>query len=71
MRAPRGLVFTVANFDQSTEDDRNFAFGLQQVRERGAEVSIRLRRRRSQDLARHYRRRVEPAAGGAALPADR
>ncbi len=40
MRAPRGLVFSVANFDQSTEDGRNFAYGLQQVHERSAEVSI-------------------------------
>ena len=38
MRAPRGMVFTVANFDQTTEDGRNFAFGLQQVRERTVTV---------------------------------
>jgi hypothetical protein len=40
MRSPRGLVFSVANFDKTTEDGRNFAFGLQQVRERTAAVSI-------------------------------
>jgi hypothetical protein len=40
MRSPRGLVFTVANFDQTTEDGRNFAFGLQQVQERTADVSL-------------------------------
>jgi len=40
MRAPRGLIFTVANFNQTTEDGRNFAFGLQQVREHSAGVSI-------------------------------
>jgi hypothetical protein len=40
MRAPRGIAFSVANFDQTTEDDRNFAFGLQQVRERTARVSF-------------------------------
>jgi hypothetical protein len=40
MRAPRGLVFSVANFDQTTEDGRNFAYGLQRVRERSAAVSI-------------------------------
>jgi hypothetical protein len=40
MRSPRGLVFTVANFDQTTEDGRNFAFGLQRVQERTADVSI-------------------------------
>jgi Bacterial TSP3 repeat len=40
MRSPRGLVFTVANFDQTTEDGRNFAFGLQQVQERTAAVSF-------------------------------
>jgi len=40
MRSPRGLVFTVANYDQTTEDGRNFAFGLQQVQERTAEVSF-------------------------------
>lgn len=40
MRSPRGLVFTVANYDQTTEDGRNFAYGLQQVQERTAEVSF-------------------------------
>ena len=40
MRSPRGLVFSVANFDQTTEDGRNFAFGLQQVRERTAAVNL-------------------------------
>ena len=40
MRSPRGLVFTVANFDQTTEDGRNFAFGLQQVQERTTDVSF-------------------------------
>ena len=40
MRSPRGLVFTVANFDQTTEDGRNFAFGLQKVQERTADVSV-------------------------------
>jgi hypothetical protein len=39
MRSPRGLVFTVANFDQTTEDGRNFAFGAE-VQERTADVSV-------------------------------
>ena len=34
MRSPRGLVFKVANFDIVTADERNFAFGLQDIRER-------------------------------------
>jgi hypothetical protein len=40
MRPPRGLVFSVANYDQTTQDGRNFAFGVQQVRERTADVRI-------------------------------
>jgi hypothetical protein len=40
MRSPRGLIFTVANFNQTTEDARNFAFGLQEVRERTAGFSL-------------------------------
>jgi hypothetical protein len=40
MKAPRGLVTRVANFDLVTADDRNFAFGLQDVRERTAGILL-------------------------------
>ncbi|MDX2169638.1 MAG: hypothetical protein SF182_21390 [Deltaproteobacteria bacterium] len=40
MRAPRGLLFRVANYDLTTGDGRNFAFGLQTVRERTTNVTI-------------------------------
>jgi cysteine-rich repeat protein len=40
MRAPRGIVFTVANFDLVTSDGRNFAAGLQAVRERTVGIRI-------------------------------
>ncbi|MGD2063040.1 MAG: hypothetical protein PVF51_05595, partial [Nitrospirota bacterium] len=50
MRSPRGLVFTVANYDQTTEDDRNFAYGLQQVQERTAEVSFNFGDGEAQEL---------------------
>jgi cysteine-rich repeat protein len=40
MRAPRGIVFTVANYNLVTGDDRNFSAGLQSVRE--STVGIRI-----------------------------
>jgi cysteine-rich repeat protein len=40
MRAPRGIVFNVANFDLETSDGRNFAQELQSVRERTASIRI-------------------------------
>jgi hypothetical protein len=40
LRAPRGLVTRVANFDVESADGRNFAFGLQDVRERTIGVAI-------------------------------
>lgn len=40
MRAPRGLSFKVTNYDLVTADDRNFAYGLQTVRDRTAGVYI-------------------------------
>jgi hypothetical protein len=40
MKSPRGLVFKVANYDLTTGDDRNFAFGLQTVRERTTNLTI-------------------------------
>jgi hypothetical protein len=40
MRSPRGLVTRVANFTLVTGDGRNFAQGLQQVRERTAGIFI-------------------------------
>ena len=40
MRAPRAFVYTVANYDVATEDGRNFAFGLQAVRDRTAQIAI-------------------------------
>ncbi len=40
MKAPHGLIFKVANYDLTTADGRNFAFGLQAVRERTVNVSV-------------------------------
>ncbi len=40
MQAPRGFVTRVANFDLVTADERNFAVGLQEVRERTAGIII-------------------------------
>ncbi len=40
LRAPRGLVFKISNYDLKLEDDRNFAFGLQSVRERTVGVFV-------------------------------
>jgi hypothetical protein len=40
MRAPRGIVFNIANFDMITGDDRNFAQGLQEVRQRTVAIRI-------------------------------
>lgn len=34
LRAPRGVVFKISNYDMVSEDERNFAYGLQTVRER-------------------------------------
>jgi hypothetical protein len=40
MKAPHGLIFKMANYDLTTGDGRNFAFGLQAVRERTVNVSV-------------------------------
>lgn len=40
LRAPRALMFKVSNFDVSTEDGRNFAYGFQTVRDRTTAVVI-------------------------------
>jgi hypothetical protein len=40
MKSPRGLVFNVANYDLVTQDQRNFAFGLQAVQERTVAIKI-------------------------------
>ena len=40
MRSPRGIVFNLANFDLETGDARNFAAGLQAVRERTVGIRI-------------------------------
>jgi len=40
MRSPRGVVFSLANYDLETGDGRNFASGLQSVRERTAGIRI-------------------------------
>ena len=40
MKAPHGLIFKVANYDLTTGDGRNFAFGLQAVRERTVNVTV-------------------------------
>lgn len=40
MRAPRGIVFNVANYDLVTADGRNFADGLQSVSERTVGIRI-------------------------------
>jgi cysteine-rich repeat protein len=40
MRSPRGIVFNIANFDLISGDGRNFAQGLQEVRERTASIRI-------------------------------
>lgn len=40
MKAPRGVLFKVANYDLTTGDDRNFAYGLQTVRERTTSLTI-------------------------------
>lgn len=40
MRSPRGVVFSLANYDLETADGRNFASGLQSVRERTAGIRI-------------------------------
>lgn len=40
MRAPRGLVFKVANYNLETSDGRNFATGLQDVRERTVGIFV-------------------------------
>ncbi|MEO8603138.1 MAG: hypothetical protein ABI629_11235 [bacterium] len=40
MKSPHGLLFKVVNYDLTTADGRNFAFGLQTVRERTVNVTV-------------------------------
>ena len=40
MRSPRGIIFNIANYDLETGDQRNFAYGLQVVRERTIGIRI-------------------------------
>lgn len=40
MRAPRGLVFKVANYDMESEDGRNFAFSSLDTHDRTAGITI-------------------------------